>query len=116
MLGAGAECSAVGAWAGVQGCDIRRALGWRKYNCVTRGFDLVERFGPFSFRLQYPYLADSSGGAQKEKAISKRLDSILKNKEALDKKCAEYVKKGGAAYLAKKKEELAAMQSPADVQ
>ena len=60
--------------------------------------------------------ADSSGGAQKEKAISKRLDSILKNKEALDKKCAEYVKKGGAAYLAKKKEELAAMQSPADVQ
>ena len=41
------------SFSGVQGCDIRRAPGWRKYNCVTRGFDLVERFGPFSFRLQY---------------------------------------------------------------
>jgi hypothetical protein len=27
----------------------------------------------------------------------------------LDKDCAEFAKKGGAAYLAKKKEELAAM-------
>ena len=71
----------------------------------------TEKQAPFLKKL-----ADSSEGKLTEKAISKRLDSILKNKEALDKKCAEYVKKGGAAYLAKKKEELAAMQSPADVQ
>ena len=48
-------------------------------------------------------------GKLTEKAISKRLDSVLKKKEALDKQCEEYASKGGAAYLAKKKEELAAM-------
>ena len=51
----------------------------------------------------------SSGDKLTEKAVSKRLDSILKKKDSLDKQHEEYTKKGGAAYLAQKKEELAAM-------
>jgi hypothetical protein len=54
-------------------------------------------------------VVDSSGGTLKENAVKKSLDSILKKKEALDKQCEEFAKKGGAAYLAQKKEELAAM-------
>lgn len=54
-------------------------------------------------------LADRGAGAQTEKAIGKRLDAILKKKEALDKQRDEFVKKGGAAYLEKKRAELAAI-------
>jgi hypothetical protein len=54
-------------------------------------------------------LVENSGGKLKEKPIKKALDQVLKKKDALDKDCAEFAKKGGAAYLAKKKEELAAM-------
>jgi hypothetical protein len=54
-------------------------------------------------------VVDGSGGKLKENAVKKFLDSILKKKEALDKQCDEFAKKGGAAYLAQKKEELAAM-------
>ena len=53
-------------------------------------------------------LADNSGGKLKDKAIKKSLDLILKKKTALDKDVAEYIQKGGADYLAKKKAELAA--------
>lgn len=53
-------------------------------------------------------LVENSGGKLKEKGIKKSLDLILKKKTALDKDAAEYVKKGGADYLAKKKAELAA--------
>lgn len=53
-------------------------------------------------------LVENSGGKLKEKGIKKSLDLILKKKTALDKDAAEYIRKGGADYLAKKKEELAA--------
>lgn len=53
-------------------------------------------------------LVENSGGKLKEKGIKKSLDLILKKKTALDKDAAEYVQKGGADYLAKKKAELAA--------
>lgn len=53
-------------------------------------------------------LVENSGGKLKDKGVKKSLDMILKKKAALDKDAAEYVQKGGAEYLAKKKAELAA--------
>jgi len=92
----------VEAWVGMQ--PPPKAKGKPTPEWLDASRAATEKQAPFLKKL-----ADSSEGKLTEKAISKRLDSVLKKKEALDKQCEEYASKGGAAYLAKKKEELAAM-------
>jgi len=92
----------VEAWAGMQ--PPAKAKGKPTPEWLEASRAATEKQTPF-----LKTLVDSSGGKLTEKAISKRLDSILKKKESLDRQCEEYANKGGAAYLAQKKEELAAM-------
>jgi len=102
MEGVALSRADVEAWAGMQ--PPPKAKGKPTPEWLEASRAATEAQAPFLKKL-----ADGSGGALTEKAIGKRLDSLLKKKEALDKQCEEYAKKGGAAYLAQKKEELAAL-------
>ena len=56
-----------------------------------------------------PFFA--TGDKKKVKPLKKKLDVLLKKKVSLDKDREAFTSKGGDAYLAKLREEIAALES-----
>ena len=92
----------VKAWAGMQ--PPPKAKGKPTPEWLEASKAATEAQAPFLKKL-----VEASGGKLKEKPLKKGLDFVLEKKDALDKEKAAYEEKGGAAYLAEKKKELAAM-------